>query len=96
MYWVNRKILRKTLISPFDSTKLMTSYKVNQIFTDIYNIYKEKYTNTWTNSSMPLNFFLDEFVKATGADRDALEESIINYIKSNEVIDQTLGKGTST
>ena len=95
MYWVNRKILRNTLRSPFDPKKLMSAAKVNEIFSEIYKKYTKKYENTWTKGSMPLNYFVDEFVKATGADREALENEIIKYIKSNEVVDLTLGKETS-
>lgn len=89
MYWVNRKLLRATLTNPFNPLEKISTQKVNQIFTDIYNIYKEKHPNTWTSSSMPLNFFLDEFVKVTGADRGSLEKSIVDYIKRNSVIDTT-------
>lgn len=95
MYWVNRKILRNTLRSPFNPKKLMSAGKVNEIFSEIYKKYTDRYENSWTKGSMPLNYFLDEFVKATGADRNALEESIIKYIKANEVIDLTLGKEIS-
>lgn len=89
MYWINRKVLRNTLRNPFNPCELISNSKANEIFTDIYEVYKTKYTNTWTRGSMPLNFFLDEYVKQTGADREQLEREIVGYIKSNEVIDKT-------